>query len=323
MTSRTPLLALAAAMILASPAPAQQAWERDLDFVRRTWDNGPLQNIYGVSLPHLPTLPDAANTGTALSNKCVGDPDGPPAGDGIFNADDLICYWWTARSDRATAGTFTLQRPRTDRCAFEFRAATVALGEIRFAGTPYPIEPGMGLQVRITTLPGSPDSPRNRARFEGNHDPAFPGRVIAATPTCAPGQAVDCCGRNVRRFDLVSVPYHSVFTSSFELLCGLDGVDWQDADADGLPDACWDDLDGDGQHDAGEPPTGLFDGRVAMSVGYHDNRETINAPVYHYVTFALGRMRFGGVRFDLRPGEAYLVDMSRTHSPTIFLPDVP
>lgn len=317
-------LALAGGVYLVGAAPAEASnmgfkLERSFDLVRRAADNRPLQNIYWVSYPLFNGLGDVANTAAPEQNKCVGDANGPAAGDGIFNADDIICDTWTARSTPTTAGTIDVTYIKREECTPVFRAGTISLGQVRFSGTPFNLISDIGYQIRITVGAGRPESPQNRAVIVGSHDPNFAGRQIAAAPTCTGGQTTNCCGSNARRLDLINLPYHTMYERSFDILCGLEGVDWFDADSNGIPDACWNDADADGRYDAGEATTGVFDGRVAMSVSYFNNTEAVNAPVTHTATISLGNLRFSGVPFDLVPGDAYLLDISKTHTPTTWL----
>ena len=78
-----------------------------------------------------------------------------------------------------------------------------------------------------------------------------------------------------------------------------------------------------GRWDTGEAGTGVFDGRVAMSVSLFENTDQVNAPISRTATIYLDGLRFGGTRFLLRPGDAYLLTLSKPHSPTVFLPPVP
>ncbi len=302
------LLLLAAAL----PAAAQQfSIVRNFDHIRRSSDGRPLQNIYWVSLPLVPVIADGANTAAPSFNKCVGDPDGPAFGDGIINSDDVICAWWTARTNPATAGAFTLSRIFPEVCTPVGRSAFAFQGAIRFSGMTFPIEPGAGLQVLITAPAAATYSPRNRAVLAGDHDDAWPGRAI----TYAAG-----CAATAPRTDLIAVPYHAIYSSVDEILCGLEGVDWVDANADGKPDTCWDDRNGNGVRDAGEGATGIFDGRRLILVSRFDNTEAVNTTQTRMVTVALGRLFFIGQRFPLTVGEACVVQLSPGHQPTLFLP---
>src|SRR6185369_15169385 len=64
----------------------------------------PTQNVYFVSMPGFSGQGDTANTAAPESDKCVGDVAGPSAGDGLIDADDLICSWWSSRA--SGAGSF-------------------------------------------------------------------------------------------------------------------------------------------------------------------------------------------------------------------------
>ncbi len=312
------LVALAfLACCVAWPAAALR---RDLDLVRRASDGQPLQNIYWVSLPLIHDVPDGANTAAPELNKCVSDTTGPSVADGILNSDDLICDWWLARADPATAGSFMVTWRDPSRCLSLFRIGTVVLGRILFVGTPFVLEPGVGYEVQVTVRPGATYSPRNEATLNGTDDPAFAGIAIAYTPTCTAGQAANCCPATAPRTYLLGVSQSVMYRTSYEMLCGLEGVDWVDGNRDGRPDTCFDDANSNGVFDAGDAMTGLYDGATAMTVLRFFNTEPINGPVAHTATLSLGSFRFHGTPFNLVPGEALLVHLSRGYRGTTFLP---
>lgn len=316
-------LALAGGVYFAGSIPAEASnmgfkLERSLDLVRRSAaPNAPLQNVYWVSQPLFNGLGDVADTLFSGTNKCV-ETGGATAGDGIVNIDDMICDMWTARSTPAQAGTFTASYINRDTCTPVSRIATVQLGAIRFTGTAFPLQAEIGYQVLVTVPSGATYSPQNRAVIVGSHDPSFAGRQIVAAPTCPTGTP-NCCGAAAPRLDLINLPYHTMFQNSDEILCGLEGVDWTDGNADGRPDRCWNDTNGDGRFDTGETTTGVFDGRVAMTVSYFDNTEAVNAPVSRTATIQLNQLRFTGTKYNLVPGDAYLLTLSKTHTPTTWL----
>lgn len=318
-------LALAGGVYLAGSIPAEASnmgfkLERSFNLVRRTADSKPLQNVYWVSAPLFNGLGDVANNDAAWTgtNKCVGDATGPTAGDGRIDSDDFICDFWTARSNPATAGTFTFSYINRETCTPVARIATVQLGAIRFTGTTFPAVADIGYQVLVTVPSAATFSPVNNAVIVGSHDPSFAGRQIVASPDCPTG-APNCCGASATRTDLINLPYHTMFQTSDEILCGLEGVDWTDGNADGRPDTCWNDANTNGRWDTGELTTGVFDGRVAMTVSYFDNTEAVNAPVSRTATIQLGSLRFTGTKYNLVPGDAYLLTLSKTHSPTTWL----
>jgi hypothetical protein len=257
-----------------------------------------------------------------VANKCVGDPGGPAAGDGRITATDLICAWWTARANPVTAGTLSLYTIKSSECSLYGRSGTVQLGAIRFTGPDFPIDPSIGLDVFVT-VPGTASySPHNHAVIDGMGDPTFSKR-LTWSPTCTGGQTTNCCGANAPRTDFLSTPYDTVYRTSDEILCGLEGVDWQDVNGDGMPDACFDDANGNGRIDRGEAPTGIWDGAHAMTVYRFINEPVPNGMVARTVTLALGRSRVTGVRFDLVPGDAYLYKMGPNYLPVTWEPAVP
>lgn len=318
-------LALAGGVYLAGSVPAEASnmgfkLERSLDLIRRTSDNRPLQNVYWISFPLFNGLADLADSQFSGGNKCI-ETGGATTPDGVINSDDAICDMWTARSNPATAGTFTFSYINRDTCTPTARNGTISLGQVRFTGVAFPLVPEIGYQALITVAAGATFSPQNRAVIVGSHDPSFAGRQIIASPTCPTG-APNCCGASAPRTDLINLPYHTMYQKADEILCGLEGVDWVDANGNGTPDLCWKENSSPANttFDAGvDTTTGVFDGRVAMSVAYFDNTEGTNAPVARNVTIALGQLRFTGTPYNLVPGDAYLLTLSKTHTPTTWL----
>jgi hypothetical protein len=317
--TRIATLALALGLFLAPghAAAQQQHLERDFDVLGRGG------TIHWVSLPLVPSIPDAANSNALNANKCVGDANGPLAGDGLLNADDLICLWWTARANPATGGTFTLSRIKSDECTPIGRTGAISLGAVRFGGHVFPIVPGEAYQVLVTTPPASTARPRSHAVIDGSGNAAWSGMVVSYAPTCSSGQTTSCCGASAPRLHLLNLPYESVYVHSDEILCGLEGVDWSDADGDGKPDTCWDDADLDRRWDPGEATTGIFDGRTLVSVATMPATAPPQVPTWRHVSFTLGRLRFNGTRFPLVQGEAYVALLNPGHSPTLWRPENP
>ena len=155
----------------------------------------------------------------------------------------------------------------------------------------------------------------------GDHDDTWSGLPILYTPTC-PAGAPNCCGPLSPRRELISLPYHVTYTTSYEILCGLEGVDWVDDDADGRPDTCWDDRNANGRRDPGEGLTGVFDGSAAITVYYPDMFPELNGITSHTAAWTLGRLRFTGTPFSLLAGEAYMLMLSPAHTPSLWYPPV-
>jgi hypothetical protein len=319
MTRRTwsAVLALSLAggvYLTAMPAQASNMGfklERDFNFKRTSAAGGaPLQNIYYVSIPYFNGLGDVADSTVPNASKCIGDPNGPPgpAGDGHINSDDVICDWWTARANPPTAGAFQLLSIDSANCGFFSRTGAIQFGAPAFAGTAFPpagtdLWTNRGYQVNLTT--GATGDPQNRAIIVGSHDPSFTGQVIHFSTTC---------GTAAPRADLLNVPYHTMYQKTVELLCGLRGVDWDDADNNWRPD------DPSPAGCAG----GIFDGARPITVlgAFNDDPALGGFSQFRGQTAAI---QFGNVvlnpadPFDLIPGEAYRVSISAGHVDTTFL----
>jgi hypothetical protein len=247
------------------------------------------QNIYLLSFPLLNGLPDVG-TSAAPGDKCEAGPDG------IVDSTDAICDLFT---DRMTRGnSFSIHRFNRDRCMFESHFCAVGSNGPTFGGPPFPLERDAGhwITVNGTAVPPA----QNRTVIVGSHDPSYSGRQIRQpSPDCVP------------RNDIVNLPYHTMYQRADEILCGLEGVDWVDANSDGNPDTCQNGID-DGTHTIA---VCTFDNVNDDSVLTMDNSFTCRT-----VGYSFGSYRLAGPNFKLIPGEAYLVSISPNHVTTSFLP---
>jgi hypothetical protein len=287
--------------------------ERSFDLTREVGTGRPYLNLYLVSSPLFDGLADVANGDPANANKCVGDVGGPVVGDGFIDANDKICDWWTSRE-----GTFVVQKFDRDSCAYQARTATRSpTFGIQFTGafsylpsanpnnlTANATGREIGYLVLVSSS-GPTISPTNRAVIVGSHDPSFTGRAIISGPSCA---------RNAPHLDAQNLPYHTMYRTADEVLCGLEGVDWVDVAAPlGAPDTC---PTGTDPANAGIP----FDGVHALSVQTFDNEV---AHGYVARTVAINPITrlplFTGNDFALRPGDSYLLVINPDHVPTTFL----
>jgi hypothetical protein len=294
------------------PAEAQQfSVRRSLDH-RRSGNGQPLQNKYWISLPLQPDLPDDCNFGaTSLASRCVGDPGGPVSGDGVIDSCDLLCAWWTARSNHATAGVMVVSRWQPETCEWQHVSGSWGFRDrMSVAGERFPVDPTVGYQAVVAVPVGARYDPINPIVLSGDPDPSWTGTRIFSSTTCGPMG---------RRGHLVVFPFDALYARAQEILCGLEGVDWVDErdvsgnpGPDGNPDTCWDDRDGDLRYDAGEPLTGVHDGMRGIGVSYWDNTTNMNGPVTRTVApgFPAGRLSWNGPNLALVPGEAYYVSCS-------------
>jgi len=313
---RNTLFATLTLLVGLAPARAQQFHlERDFDY-KRTMFGEALHNIYWVSLPYIPHVADVANSDAPQRDKCVGDPSGPAAPDGIINADDLICHWWTARFDPTAAGVFAIGTLDTEHCTWIYRGATLRFGIPTFIGSPFTVpcdvpavcgdrRADVGYQINIGTTPGQRD-PRNHAVIEGDHDDAYPGYPIVASMDC-PTAATQGL--------LISVPYNTAYRASIEILCGQRGVDWIDDNGNFWPD------------DAAECTHGIFDGVNSIQVMRFFNEDPrrggINGIVPTLAHRVGGQVHLVGDGWvAIEPGEACMVQVTRSQLPTVFLSPV-
>lgn len=297
--------------------------ERNFEVVRGP--SGDFLNIYLVSFPLFNGLGDIADStaGAGGTSKCVGDPDGPAAGDGVINAEDAICDLWTDRSS-GVENTFAFSRFDRDTC--QFTGATgdwSGFGGFSWGGVAFPMnESDAGYQV-TTVVPTGGTTVTNRAVIVGSHDPGYAGRQIRAPASgCVPSN------------DYINLPYHTMYRESAEILCGLKDVQWVDNDADTLPDNCWveSDVDGDtvpdfnGVLDAGETASGIFapfDGSAITTLTFDNEADSLgndNGYIGQGVNYSgFGGLAFTAPSFQLRPGDAYLVNIASNHQTTTWL----
>lgn len=312
-------LSLAGGVYMAGTANASNMGfklERDFDFERNASNQRPLLNVYYVSLPNFNGLGDVANsTGPAQSNYCVGDAGGPAAGDGEINSHDAVCDWWTARPVRNTAGSFQIISIDSPNCTTFLVTGRWGVGGPTILGTPFPptgtdLWTDRGYQVNIAPgVPGNPD-PRNRAVIVGSHDPSFAGQLLHYSMTC---------GTAAGRADLITVPYHTMYQEPVEILCGLRGLHWQDADNNWRPD------DTSPAGCAG----GIFDGTITAQVIAAKNDDPSLGGVSGFVPQSARLSGFPPNQtvtisppdppFHLIPGESYRVPLAPGQADKTFL----
>jgi len=261
-------------------------------------------NIYQVAFSlfnGLGDVADANHTGPTPTSKCIGDPGGPAAGDGVINSYDAVCDLFTDRLLN-NGNSFNFSRFNRDTCLFEASFAAKGFPGVTFGGTPFVLERDAGFWITVQAT--SPTPPQNRAVIVGSHDPSYTGRQIRVP-------AVPC----TPRVDLIAPPYHSMYKFAYEVFCGLEGLDWVDTTpADGNPDTC---------------TRGIFDGAHLIALQTFDNvnddstttlDNLMNAAT---VTFSAipppGGNRFAGVNFALTPGDGYQVSISPNHITTTFI----
>jgi hypothetical protein len=262
------------------------------------------KGLYYVSFPLFNGLGDVADT-------TMPGPNGPNGGvcdtsvrggDGIINAHDALCDMWQSRT-----GNMSMVRFDEEACTFQ----PETLEYVQFLNTvvstntwtdPLIRDEGFQVNVPFSATDGPLD---NRAVIVGSHDPSYAGKAVQLP--------ISGCSPNV---SIINLPYHTMYQSSVELLCGLKDVDWFDADSNGEPDTC---------------PNGVFDefdgaaGGALISVVTFDNVNDANGTdntfvnqSVEYVTF-LGGNVFTGSEYDLTPGDAYVVRLTPNHRPTVFL----
>lgn len=270
--------------------------ERSFD-VNRTPTGLALRNEYWVSEPLFNGLGDVGyhDPAPGFGNKrCVDATN--PVGDGVVDVLDMLCDHWTARTT-ATPGAFQIQYINTADCTSHFFQGAYLGTNLRLNGEVFPLRPDIGYQINVSAPAGQ--SPRNPAVIVGSHDPSFTGHVVA------PGLS---CGATAVNQDYLNLPYHTMYQTANEILCGLINVDWTPAGAAGDPDRCF--------NTAASTATGIFDGTHVIQV---QTMKPDGTPDFRQVTLFAGNLRFNGTNFALIPGEAYKAVLSRLHVTTTFL----
>lgn len=316
------LFGAALAMVLAggvylSAAPSAQASNMGFKLEREFAPVDGFRNVFYVSFPLFNGLGDVGsavpNTGAnpPFETGCVGI-DAGVVGDGVITAIDALCDLWTDRQ-----GAFTLSRYDIGTCSFVTCTGAASPFGVSYPncdtdawGTPLPRDEGLKVEQ---TWPGS--AVANSAVIVGSHDPSFAGRTLAANGGCRPDL----------QLAIINLPYHTMYQNAIEVLCGLKGVDWTDADGDGTPE--WIDIDGDTTPDP--CPNGIWDNVNPIAVLWPDNvddnsgpagTDTDNTTLVCSVRLAFGVPNFpdGDACYDLIPGEGYLVQMNIAHAGSTF-----
>ena len=282
--------------VLRDPATLRSgaAFRQELHLDVRALPSGvPTANEYFVSVPLIQSFEDLANSSATESNKCVGDPGGPSAPDGLINADDVICAWWTSRP--SGQGSFLIARRDEPTAAYLDRSGwwDAATSSIVFAG-PWTAPLGSEDEGWVVFVDGAVGT-QNRFVVTGGHDSTTTGRVIsAATDT---------------QF-LVNEPYHAMYQRASEILCGLEGVDSIDVDGDGWVDYCH---------------RGIFDESHDVTLVTYDNDIDGSPGDGTYVSLTVSmspltrRIVFSGTNFELKPGRACLAFITPSQLPRTFL----
>ena len=237
------------------------------------------KNIYIVAVPYFLGATDIANS--AAPDPC--DPAG--ARDGVVNADDLLCDWWTSRE-----GAMSVSRRDEPSGTWQTRTAfrDDTTRRIEFIGTWLePLVLAEGYLVQVSGPNGGAMS--NPAVIVGSHNPAFSGHVLQLPVSGEPQESV------------INVPYHSMYQTADEILCGLEGLDWFEG-PDGNPTTC--------PTNAGSGGSGgIFDNlsgapmTIALFDNYLDGNGTDNEWVWRTVSKdATGALVFEGMDYDIWPG---------------------
>ena len=268
---------------------------RNLDVVRddpgipsTSW-----QNIYLFSWPEIPNIADVADAG-AFGDRCVAGPDG------VVDSTDALCLLWNSAPHR-TGDSMGLGRFNRSTCLFEMQIVIYGGIGTAFSGTSFALDRVEGYWVGVNASRVPP--PTRSVILAGWSDRSWPGDAIALpSPMCRPALM------------LLHLPFDMMYRTADEFLCGLNGVDWVDANGDGNPDTC---------------SRGIFDGFTPISVETFDNDPSAaptgdlrsnNWPVARSVLMTDLGLQFLGPDFAVGPGDAVLVQIRDEHVQTLFSP---
>ncbi|MEM7245047.1 MAG: hypothetical protein AAF533_06865 [Acidobacteriota bacterium] len=254
-----------------------------------------------ISVPLRPDLEDVGNSrGYRSDAVCesleLHDPvsyDFEP--DGRIDTADLLCTLWTdfprlASEAIGGAGIFIVQSIDEDSCLWEPHGIhsndhfEIWLGEPTRLTEPVEV----GFFVSNTQFEASD----NLVTLFGEHDPSHVRTFRDASD----------CNRT-----LLALPYNTRWTTSWEVFCGEEGVDWLDEDGDGRPDTCT-----GGLYPGDEPDAGLY----SLQRWDSDEGRWIPSVVSQWFGFLL----FPTESFDLVRGEAYLLSWSTGRPNDVVIP---
>jgi hypothetical protein len=255
------------------------------------------RGVYYLSLPDYPLLDDVADSDPPMwtaNGVCLG----PGRGDGIINADDLLCTIFGSGTPMTGRGLLAFFRFDRTACGYDTRYLyfEYIFEELTSAGSwTAPLDPRDGIWV---TVPFDVAAD-NVVTLRGWCDADAPPVVIGPPPSgCRPV------------LPILQVPWITPYRQADEILCGLEGVDWVDGDGDGDPDTC---------------PNGIFDGTTPITVVSFDNDpdtvpESDNLRIGRTALRTDLGLAFLGRNFPLVRGAAYEAVVRLGHSPTLWDP---
>lgn len=251
------------------------------------------QNFFYLSYPLWNGLPDVADEGHApFRSPCASlavDGAFEFTPDGVITLADVLCDTWTLIPTLTGSELASVQYIEPSDCSWVATILSIAPAWGVVLGGAMGVEletiRDSGLLLQITqSRPGV-----NRPVLVGSHDPSYAGYEFADPATCPR--------------TILSPHYHSLYQSSTEIFCGLEGVDWLDRDADGNPDTC------DG---------GIWDGSTLFSLQHYRN-EPGDIGFRATVINAFGPSVFVVNPIALRPGHGYLLQVEPTSAPRTFI----
>jgi hypothetical protein len=255
------------------------------------------RGFYFLSKPLFDGLADIADSNDPSGFPCTG------TGDGIVNADDGLCDWWTSRQ-----GQIILQHFREADCTYELRSLLVDFLGLTSAGSytaPF-TDPGTQIDSDaywiIVPFDPAVGPTSNQAVIVGSHDPSYAGHTLAIPASnCKPNRP------------FINLPYHTMYRTVDEILCGLEGTDWV-PDANGNPSTCNGGI-------FASPDNGGSGALIVVQTfdNVPDSSSTDNQYITRSALVDFLGLAFAGTEYDLTPGDSYEVVLDPAHTPTVWI----
>ncbi|MEM7249557.1 MAG: hypothetical protein AAF533_29890, partial [Acidobacteriota bacterium] len=253
------------------------------------------QNFFFLAYPLWNGLPDVGTEAprgpgeVPCASLAVGGAEFVP--DGIITLADVLCDTWTMLPELTGTELASVQYVDPTDCSWQ----ALALSRTPFFGASFGGALGVelasireqGLLLQFTQSVAGV----NRPVIVGSHDPSYIGRELSDAVTC--GRAI------------INPHYHSLYESTTEIFCGLEGVDWLDVDVDGNPDDC---------------EGGVYGGSGEQyALQTYVNRPGDFGFRAAVLSDFLGFIVLPSAPIPLQPGHAYLLSMGRAASPQTFI----
>lgn len=248
-----------------------------------------------VSWPEIPAIPDVGGIAFPADRRyCAGDAGFPATGDGGIDSTDVLCMLWGRGDPARRVGAIQIEWFESTETGTLSHGHVVytSFGRTEFLGNPFRITGRESYRITSSLDPAAD----NGAVLAGACDPSWSGDLIAMP-----------AGRTWT-LKWLPVRYGGLVDHADEVLCGIEGVDWNDLDADGKPDTC---------------TGGLFDGSTCLSVLLYDykttsSNETDGSRVGRTVMLTDRGIAFVGTDFAIEDGDGVEVQLYEGQQPRMW-----